>query len=113
MFEVDLPGEWNANGYVTTLDGRRKYCERVTEAKNTPVQAFEAIVMKQAMKVMHKEEFKILIMQHDAAYVEIPDDKHFKERSQRFIQIMETARPDLLECFPTKLKVGNNWLEVS
>lgn len=113
LFEDKLPAEWKANGYVTLPEGRKKYCDRVTEAKNAPVQNFEAMVAKRAMRKLYAAEFEIVIMQHDAVYCYLPEDKHYNERFKFFANAMATAAPDYLARFPCKPKQGNNWLEVS
>jgi DNA polymerase len=72
LFEERLPKEWETHGYVTTIDNRKKYCERVTEAKNTPVQNFESVVTKAAMRKLEAEGYQDTMMIHDGIVCEEP-----------------------------------------
>jgi len=112
LFEVKHPNMWKANGYVKGVDGFIMHCDKETEAKNYPVQNFETVVVKAAMKQLRAEGFNLLLNGHDQLVCEEPDDDSKDARFERFKEIMETARPDLYPKFPIDPGMGYYWNEV-
>lgn len=112
FFEEKITGEFKAKGKLTLPDGRTVLYDKVTEAKAAPAQNFESMVVKQAMRNLKAEGFNCILNIHDQLVVEEPDDENKEARYKRFIEIMETARPDLLPRFPTDGAMGYYWDEV-
>jgi DNA polymerase I-like protein with 3'-5' exonuclease and polymerase domains len=114
LFEDKLPTLWKAKGYAEGITGRKKYCEVVTEAKNHPVQNFESVIVKSALKKLKKLGWTNVMMIHDQIVCEEdelgPDGNEAKY--QEFVTILESIRPDLYKRFPVDGGWGQRWSEV-
>ncbi|NWG76633.1 MAG: DNA polymerase I, partial [Rubrivivax sp.] len=118
-----------AQGYVTTLRGRRRDFSNLAnlpegpqrsaaerEAINSPIQGSAADIMKQAMIDLHtairerKLRSRILLQVHDELVLEAPEDE--------VLEAAELTRKVMREAYPLKvpLKVdvetGANWLDM-
>jgi DNA polymerase len=111
FFEDTIPAEWKAKGYIETMDGRKVYCERITEAKSVKPQNFESVIVKGAMRKLIAEGYTPILMVHDQIVCEEPEE-HAPERFARFIEILENIRPDLYKRFPVVGGIGPNWYAV-
>jgi uracil-DNA glycosylase family 4 len=109
FFEYTSPEYWKANGYVTLLDGRKAYCEKITEAKNYPVQGFEAVMVKQAMRKLVAAGFKIILNGHDQLVVEERKGPFINQRWRQFVDILETALPSMWDRFPIAGGMAEYW----
>lgn len=112
LFEDKHVKQWEDLGYVLGVDGHKLFADKATEAKNYPVQNFETRVVKTAMWKLREAGFRLILMGHDQLVCEEPDDEHRDERYKQFIEIMETARPDLYHRFPVDGGMGYYWNEV-
>lgn len=112
FFEVKITNEFKSKGCLTLLDGRTVHYDKITEAKAAPAQNFEATVVKSALWKLREEGYKTILDIHDQIVVEEPDDDNKEARYKRFIDIMETARPDLLKRIPVVGGMGYYWDEV-
>lgn len=116
MFEEKLPQFWKDHGYAIGVTGRKKYCEVVTEAKNHPVQNFESVVVKNAMKTLnrHKHFNDLRLMIHDQLVIQLEDEGPSlnDEKYQEFRHILETSGTQYFRRFPVEGGWGANWYEV-
>ena len=112
LFEVKHPRQWEDLGYVLGVDGHKLYAEKVTEAKNYPVQNFETRVVKTAMWKLREEGYSLILNGHDQLVCEEPDDSTKEQRYQRFCEIMRTARTDLYPSFPIEPGMNYTWDKV-
>lgn len=112
LFEEKHPQQWEKLGHVLGVDGHKLFAEKVTEAKNYPVQNFETRVVKTAMWKLREEGYNLILMGHDQLVCEEPDTPDRDRRYQRFLEIMRTARPDLYPNFPVDGGMDYTWDKV-
>lgn len=112
LFEVDSPAFWESHGYMLGGDGRKMHCEKITEAKNYPVQNFETVVTKEAMWRLREEGYHMLLNGHDQLVCEEPDDDTKYDRWLRFLDILEHARTDLYAHFPIAGGMDYRWSDL-
>lgn len=116
-----------ADGYVTTLFGRRRYLPELSSsngmlrafgervARNAPIQGTAADIIKIAMvKVfdrLKKElpEAKLILQVHDELIVECPEEKA-KEAAAILAEEMENAA-NMAVRLSVDVNIGKNWLE--
>lgn len=111
FFEEDLVNFFNKHGYTQTFFGFRKYTEKLPEAKNHVIQGTAAEIMKRAGLKLIEKGFDVRISVHDQWVCQVRKDEA-EEKFKEFIEIMETAVPELHNRFPAEGKIGNNWKEV-
>ena len=102
---------WEKKGYVEGIYGRRKYTTKATEAKNHPIQNFEAEVVGNAMLTLASEGFDLILNVHDQLVCEV-DKTIAEDRFKRLCEIMETSSQDLYARFPVEGHIVDNWKEV-
>ncbi|MBT9170270.1 MAG: DNA polymerase I [Actinobacteria bacterium] len=98
-------------GYLTTFYGRRRYCERVTQAMNTPIQGTAGEITANALVALEEAGFSPIIQVHDDIVCEEPNTD-VERRHRQFVEIIETASRDIFERFPVSGSVGFNWREI-
>lgn len=103
-----LEAFWKHHGYVEGLLGFRKYTQKVTEAKNAPVQNFEAYVVSNSLIKLEEEGFHPILMVHDQDVCE-EDENESEDRFKLFQEILETAVPELYPHFPIKAHRTKSW----
>ena len=112
LFEEKITNEFKSTGRLKLPDGRVVTYDKVTEAKAAPAQNIESIVVKTALWKLRAEGFHPILDIHDQIVCEEPDDEKKEVRYKRFVEIVETAKPDLLPRFLTKGGMGYYWSEV-
>jgi DNA polymerase-1 len=126
-FQIHAVETARANGYVTTLLGRRRAIPEVNSkepgtraqaenvAKNTPVQGTAADMIKVAMIRIHRrlrdEKFaaRMLLQVHDELVFEVPDGE-IDAVSKLVVAEMEGAL-ELRVPIVAEVGVGDDWLE--
>lgn len=123
----DVIKKAKADGYVTTIFGRRRYLPELSSsngmlrafgervARNAPIQGTAADIIKIAMvKVfdrLKKEmpEAKLILQVHDELIVECPEEKA-KEAAAILTEEMENAA-NMAVKLSVDANIGKNWLE--
>lgn len=116
-----------ANGYVTTMFGRRRPIPELTAANymqrqfgervamNSPIQGTAADIMKIAMIRVEKAlsdaglEAKIVLQVHDELLVEVPESEI--EAAEKIIREQMEGAADLSVDLKCDVGVGSNWYE--
>jgi DNA polymerase-1 len=102
---------WKKNGYVEGIYGRRKFAKKQTDAKNHPIQNFEAEVVINALFKLKEKGFHPIISVHDQLICE-ESNQNIKERFEEFKEILETSSTDIWPRFKVEGNIGTNWKEV-
>jgi len=105
-------------GWLPGLDGRKLLVRAEHSALNTLLQGAGAIVMKQAVVILHKKlrkskiEFKIVANVHDEWQIEV-ESKHAEEVGKMGTESIKEAGIVLnMRCpLDGEYKVGNSWKE--
>jgi DNA polymerase-1 len=100
---------WRKHGYLESYFGRRKYCEKVTEALNFPIQSCAFDVAGNALIKLDEEGFNLVWNVHDEDACEELINNTTRQRFQRFQQIMQNAAPSLCSEFPIEAYITKTW----
>lgn len=112
---VDLPNAAK-EGYVTGLDGRRLWIPSEHLAMSLYLQGFEAVVMKVAMDIYHREAAKVKLpfkqvgFVHDEFQIEVREDRAH-ELGGIVVNAFQTAGTLLKTRCPidADYRIGKNW----
>lgn len=99
---------WERHGYVESWFGRRKYCERPTQALNHPVQSTAADITLCALLKLQREGFHPIFTVHD----ENGCEEENAYRAKEFTEIVTNPVPELHHYFPVDFRVTTTWKEV-
>ena len=96
------------NRYVESFSGRKRYCDRETQALNHPVQGTAIDITNSAMIQLRETYGPIILLQvHDEIVVEVPEHGDFSSATLQ--RIMERARPHFYPRFAAVLLEGIIW----
>lgn len=109
FFRETIPREFESNGYLKSFYGRVKYCSRITEAMNFPIQSAASDTLNNALIALHKRGFHIVLNQHDACVCEEEDTSRWEE----FLDIFQTSSPKMRNIIYASGGMGYNWKELT
>ena len=109
---------FTARGVLLGLDGRKLLVRSEHSAVNTLLQGAGAIVMKQALVLLHKDltkrqiPFKVVVNVHDEWQIEVPE-QYADEVGQSGVRAITDAGLEFKMSCPLtgEYKVGNTWKE--
>ena len=109
---------FTARGVLLGLDGRKLLVRSEHSAVNTLLQGAGAIVMKQALVLLHKDltkrkiPFKVVVNVHDEWQIEVPE-QYANEVGQSGVRAITDAGLEFKMSCPLtgEYKVGNTWKE--
>jgi DNA polymerase-1 len=109
FFREKIPKEFEENGYMTSFYGRVKYCTKITEAMNFPIQSPASDTLNNALIALYKAGFHPILNQHDAVVCEEEDTSRWDE----FIDIVQTSSPLMRKVMNASGGIGYNWRELT
>jgi DNA polymerase-1 len=121
-WEAEVIAKARADGYVTTLFGRRIKLENISssvpwqreaaerDAINNLVQGSAAEIMKKALIALDKEGADIRVTVHDEALIEIPNDAELDKKANRYAEVMGNC-VTLKVPLVVEHRTGKSWQE--
>jgi len=104
--------EWKDQGYLTSVFGRVRYCNSITEALNFKVQSAAGDVCSTSLTRTEQASWKIkpLLAVHDEILFQVPECLPVKAAKDWVKRVMSRPIPELENyCFPISIKTGSCW----